>query len=162
LLSKKLKIKIYRTIILPVVLYGCETWSLTLRQERRLMVFENRVLRRAFGRKRDEVTGEWRKLHNEELSDLYSLTNIVRVVKSRRMRWTGHVARMGEGGGVDRVLVEKPEGKRPLGRPRSRWEDNIKTDLQEVRGGCGDWRELAQDRERWWALVSTVMNLRVP
>ena len=95
LLSKKLKIKIYRTIILPVVLYGCETWSLTLREERRLRVFENRVLRRVFGPKRDKVTGEWRKLHNEELSDLYSLPNIVRVVKSRRMRWTGHVARMG-------------------------------------------------------------------
>ena len=88
---------IYRTMILPVVLYGCETWSLTLREERRLRVFENGVLRRVFGPKRDEVTGEWRKLHNEELSDLYSLPNIVRVVKSRRMRWAGHVARMGEG-----------------------------------------------------------------
>ena len=95
LLSKKLKIKIYRTIILPVVLYGCETWSLTLREERRLRVFENRVLRRVFGPKRDEVIGEWRKLHNEELSDLYSLPNIARVVKSRRMRWAGNVARMG-------------------------------------------------------------------
>jgi len=162
LLSKKLKIKIYRTIILPVILYGCETWSLTLREEPRLRVFENRVLRRVFGPKRDEVTGEWRKLHNEELSNLYSLPNIVRVVKSRRMRWTRHVARMGEGRGVHRVLVGKPEGKRPLGRPRRRWEDNIKMDLQEVRGGCGDWMELAQDRDRWRALVSMVMNLRVP
>ena len=132
LLSKKLKIKIYRTIILPVVLYGCETWSRTLREERRLRVFENRVLRRVFGPKRDEVTGEWRKVHNEELSDLYSLPNIVRVVKSRRMRWAGHVARMVEGRGVHRFLVGKPEGKRPLGRPRRRWEDNIKMDLQEV------------------------------
>ena len=130
LLSKKLKIKLYRTIILPVVLYGCETWSLTLKEERRLRVFENRVLRKVFGPKRDEVTGEWRKLHNEELSDLYSLPNIVRVVKSRRMRWAGHVARMGEGRGVHRVLVGKPEGKRPLGRPRRKWEDNIKMDLQ--------------------------------
>jgi len=92
-----LKIKIYRTIILPVVLYGCETCSLTLREERRLRVFENRVLRRVFGPNRDEVTGEWKKLHNEELSNLYSLPNIVRVVKSRRMKWAGHVARMGEG-----------------------------------------------------------------
>ena len=97
LLTKKLKIKIYRTIILPVVLHGCETWSLTLREERRLRVFENRVLRRVCGPKRDEVTGEWKKLHNEELSDLYSLPNIVRVVKSIRMRWAVHVARMGEG-----------------------------------------------------------------
>ena len=93
----KLKIKIYRIIILPVVLYGCETWSLTLRKERQLRVFENRVLRRVFGPKREEVTGEWGKLHNEELSDLCSLPNIVRVVKSRRMRWAGHVACMGRG-----------------------------------------------------------------
>jgi hypothetical protein len=107
LLSKNLKIKIYRTIILPVVFYGCETWSLTLREERRL----------------------------------------------RRMRWAGHVARMGEDRGVHGVLVGKPEGKRPLGRPRRRWEDNIKMDLQEVGGGRGNWKELAQDRDRWRALV---------
>jgi len=148
LLSKKLKIKIYRTLILPVVLYGCETWSLILREERRLRVLrDNR---------------EWRKLHNEELSDLYSLPNIVRVVKWRRMRWAWHVARMGEGRGVYRVLVGKADGKRPLGRPRHRLEDNIKMDVQEVGGGFGNWRELAQDRDRWRALVSTVMNLRVP
>jgi len=120
------------------------------------------VLRRVFGPKGVEVTGEWRKLHNEELSDLYSLPNIVRVVTSRRMRWVGHVARIGKERGVDWVLVGKHEGKRPLGRPRRRWEDNIKLDLQEVGGGCGDWMELAQDRDRWQALVSTVMNLRVP
>jgi len=117
---------------LPVVLYGCETWSLTLREECRLRVFENRLLRRIFGSKRDEVTGDWRKLHKEELNDLYSSPNIVRVIKSRRMRWAGHVARMGEGRGVYRVLVGKPEGKRPLGRPRRRWEDNIKMALQEM------------------------------
>ena len=98
---------------------------------------------------------------NEELRDLYSLPNIVRVVKSRRMRRAGHVARMGVGRGVHRVLVGKPEGKRPLGRPRRRWEDNIKMDLREV-GGCGDRMELAQDRDRWRALVNTVMNFRVP
>ena len=114
-----------------------------------------------FGPKRDEVTGEWRKLHNEELRYLYSLPNIVRVAKSRRMRWAGHVARMGEGRGVHRFLVGKPEGKRPLGRPRRRWEDIINMALQEVRGG-GDWMELAQDRDRWRALVNTAMNLRVP
>ena len=133
-----------------------------MREERRLRVFENRLLRRVFGPKRDEVTGERRKLLNEELSDLYSLPNIVRVVKSRRMRWAGHVARMGQGRVVHRVLVGKPEGKRQLGRPRRRWEDNIKMDFQEVGGGCEDWMELAQDRDRWRALVSTVMNLRVP
>jgi len=111
LVSKNLKIKIHRTIILPVVLYGCETWSLTLREECRLRVFENRVLRRIFGPKRDEVTEEWRKLHNEEPNELYSPPNIVQVIKSRRMRWAGHVACMGEGRGMYRVLVGKPEGK---------------------------------------------------
>jgi len=108
------------------------------------------------------VTGEWRKLHNQELNDLYSSPSIVRVIKSRRMRWAGHVARMGEGRGLYRVLVGKPEGKRPLGRPRRRWEDNIKMDLQEVAGGGMDWIDLAQDRDRWRALVTAVMNLRVP
>ena len=137
LLSKNLKIKIYRTIILPAVLYGCETWSLTLREEHRLRVFENRVLRRIFGPRRDGVTGEWRKLHNEELNSLYSSPNIVRVIKSRRLRWAGHVARMEEGRGVRKVLVGKPEGKRPLGRPRRRWEDNIKMDLEEGVVGTG-------------------------
>jgi hypothetical protein len=124
-------------------------------------VFENRVLRRVFGPKRDEVTGEWRKLHNKELNDLCSLPSIVQVVKSRQMRWAGHVEHMGEDRGVHRVLVWKPEGKRPLGRPRCGWED-IKMDLQEVGGGRGDWMELAQDRDRWQALVGTVRDFRVP
>ena len=125
-------------------------------------MFENRVLRRVFGPKRVEVRGEWRKLHNEELGDLHSLPNIVRMVKSRRMRRAGHAAGTGEERGVHRVRVGKPEGKRPLGRSRRRWEDNIKMDLQEVGGGCGDWMELAQDRDRWRALVGTVRSLRVP
>ena len=107
------------------------------------------------------MTGEWRKLHNEELNDLYCSPNIVRIMKWRKMRLAGHVARMEEGRGVHKVLVGKPEGKRPLGRPRRRWEDNIKTDLVEVGRGCGDWMELAKDRDRWRALVSTVMNFRV-
>ena len=119
--------------------------------------FENRVLRRIFGPKRDEVTGEWRKLHNEELNDLYCSPNIIRVIISRKIGWVGHVTHMGEKRVAHKVLVGKLEGKRPLGRPRSRWEDNIKMDLQEV-----DWIDLAQDRDRWRALVTAVMNLRVP
>jgi hypothetical protein len=106
--------------------------SLTLREEQRLREFENRVLWRIFGPKRDEATGEWRRLHNEELNELYSSPNIIRVIKSRRMRWARHVARMGEKRGAYRILVGRPEGRRPLERPRGRWEDNIKTDFQEV------------------------------
>jgi hypothetical protein len=161
LLSKNTNFKIYRTIILPVVLYSCETWSLTLREERRLRVFENRLLRRIFGNKRDEVTGEWRKLHNEELNDLYPLPNIVRVVKSSRIRWAKHVERMEEDREVHRLLVGKREEKWPLGRPRRRWENNIKMDLQEVEGGDGDWMELAQNRDRWRPLVGTIRKFRV-
>ena len=146
LLSKNLKIKIYRTIILPVVLYGCETWSLTFREEHRLRVFENRVLRGIFGSKRDGMTGEWRKLHNEELNDLYCSSNILRVINSRRLRWAGLVARLEEGRVVHKVLVRKPEGKRPLGNPIRRSEDNNMMDLEEEGRGCGDWMELAKDR----------------
>jgi hypothetical protein len=121
LLSKSTQIRVYRTIVLPVVLYGCETWSLALREEQRLRVFENRVLRRIFGPKRDELTGEWRRLHNEELNDLYSSPNIIRVIKSRRMCWTGHVARIGEGrGGEGRGERERPKGKKPFGKPTRR------------------------------------------
>jgi hypothetical protein len=137
LLSKNTNIRAYRTIILPVVLYGCETWSLTLREEQRLRMFKHRVLRRIFGPKRDEATGEWRKLHNEELDDLYSSPNIIRVIKLRRMRWVGHVAHMGAKRGAYRVLVGRPEGRRPLARRRHRWEDNIKMDLQDVGWGHG-------------------------
>jgi hypothetical protein len=124
-------------------------------------VFENRVLRRIFGPKRDEVTGEWIKVHNEEFNNLYSSPTIVRLMKSRRIIWAGYVARMGEGRGAYRILVGKPEGKRPLGRPRRRWEDNVKMDLQEVECGGMDWIELAQDRNRWRTLVNAVMNIRV-
>jgi hypothetical protein len=122
---------IYKTII-SLLWHECETWWLTLKEEHRLRVFENRVLKRIFGPKRDEETGEWRKLHNEELNDLYSTPNILRVIKSRRMRWAGHAARMWGRRGVYRVLVGKPEGKRPLERPRRGWEDNIKMDSWEV------------------------------
>jgi hypothetical protein len=115
------------------------------------------VLRRIFGPKRDEATGEWRRLRNEELNDLYSSPNIIRVIKSRRMRWAGYVARMGEKSGAYRILVGRPEGRRPLGRPRRRWEDSIKMNLQDVGWGM-DWIELAQDRDRWRVLVNAVMH----
>jgi len=133
-----------------------------LREERKLRVFENMVLRTIFGPRREEVTGEWRRLYNEDLNDLYFTPNIVRVIKSRRMRWAEHVARMDEEREVYRALVRKLEGKRLLRRPRCRWVDNIRMDLQEV--GCGymDWIGLAQVRDRWRTLVRAVMKFRVP
>jgi hypothetical protein len=140
-----------------VVLYGWETWSLTLSEEHRLKVFENRVLRRIFGPKRDEVIGGWRKLHTE-LHNLYCSPSIIRIIKSRRMKWAGHVARMGEKRNAYRILVGKVEGKRPLGRPRRRWEDNIKMDLRKIGWGGMDWIDLAQDRDQCRALVNMVMN----
>jgi len=131
LISKNVNFKIYKIIILPVVLYGCETWTMTLREERRLRVFENRVLKKIFGPKKDNVTREWRKLHNEELNDLYSPI-IVRVIKMGTIRWAEHVASMGEMRGVYTVLVGKPEGMRPLGRLQHRWKDNIQMNLQQA------------------------------
>jgi hypothetical protein len=132
-----------------------------LREEHRLRVFENRVLRRIFGPKSEE-DGSWRKLHNDELHSLYSSPNIVMAIKSRRMRWAGHVARMGQGRGVYRVFVGSPECKRPLGRPRRSWEDNIKLDLREIGIDGANWIQLAQDRVQWRAFVNTVMNFRFP
>jgi hypothetical protein len=125
-------------------------------------VFENRVLRRIFGPKRDRVMGGWRKLHKEELHNVYSSSTIIRIIKSRRIRWMGHVARMGEKRNVYRLLVGKPEGKRPLGRLRRKWIDNIKMDLLEIVLNVVDWIGLDQDRYRWRALVNSVMNLWVP
>jgi hypothetical protein len=160
-MTRNLKVKIYKTTIMPVVLYGCETWSLALREEHRLRVFEIRVLRRIFRHKRDEVTGEWRKLHNElhneELHNLYSSPDIIRQVKSRRMRWES----MGKEKKVYKVLLGRPEGKRPLGRPRRMWEDGVRMDLREIDLRSVDWIRLAHDRDRWRAVVSAVMNLRV-
>jgi hypothetical protein len=153
-------LKYKKTIILPVVLYGFKTWSLTLGKEHRLRVLENSVLRKIFGPKREE-NGSWRKLHYDELHNLYSSQNIVRVIKSRRMKWAGHVTHMAEGKGVYRVLVGRSEGKRPLGRPRHRWEDNIKMDLREIGIGGVNWICLSQDRVQWQAFVNTVMNLWV-
>jgi hypothetical protein len=120
------------------------------------------VLRRISGPERDEVTGGCRKVHNEELRDLYSSLSIISIIKSRRMRWAGHVARMGEKGNAYRLLVGKPEGERPRGRPRRRWVDNIKMDLLDIDWGAVDWIGLAQDRDKWRALVNAVMNFRVP
>jgi hypothetical protein len=124
-------------------------------------VFENRVLRRIFGLKRDDVKGEWRKLHNEELRDLYSSPSIIRIIKSRRMRWAGHVVRLGQKRNAYRLQVGQPEGKRPLERPRHTWVDNIRMDLGEVGWGNVDWIGLAQDRNRWTAVVNLVLNLRI-
>jgi hypothetical protein len=160
LLSRNLQVKMYSTLILPVVLYGCETWSLTLREEHRLTFFENRLLRRIFGPKRDEITGEWGKLHNGELHILYSSPDIIRQIKLRRMRWAGRVARMGEGRNMYRVLVGKPEGRNHLkdqgveGRMGSKWT------LGRLVGGV-EWIHLAQGRDRWRAVVNSVMNLWV-
>jgi hypothetical protein len=125
-------------------------------------VFENRVLGRIFGPKRDEGTGDWRKLHNEELHNLYSSPSLVRIIKSRRMRWAGHVARLGEKRNAYRILVGKPEGKRPHGRPRHRWVDNIKMDLREIGWDGVDWMDMVEDRNQWRALVNMILNLRVP
>jgi hypothetical protein len=136
LLSKSVTIRICKNIILPVVMYGCETWSLTLREEHRLRMFENRVLRRIFGPKSDEMTVRWRKLRNGELHNLYSSPSIsTRMTNSRRMKWAGPVVRMREKRNACRRLVGTPKGKRPLGRPRSRWVDNIKTDFREIGWG---------------------------
>jgi hypothetical protein len=131
-------------------------------KEHRLRAFENRALRRIFGPNRVELTGGWRKLHNEELHNLYSSPSIITMIKSRRMRWTGHVAQMGEKNNAYRILMGMPEGKRPLGTPRRRWVDNIKMDLREIGWDGMDWIDLAQDMDQWRALVNTVMNLRVP
>jgi hypothetical protein len=132
LANQNIKTEINRTIILSLVLYGCETWSLILREERRLRVFENRVLRKIFRRKTDEVTGEWRRLHSEKLNDVYTSTSISRGIRSRRMRWEGRLALMRERRAAYMVFVRKPERKRPLGRPRNRREDNIKMELHDV------------------------------
>jgi hypothetical protein len=160
--ANNVKIRLYKTIILPVVLYRSETWSLTLKDEHRLRMLEKRVLRRIFGPKRNEMRRSWKNLHNEELHNLYSSPSVIIMLKSRRMRWAGHVARKEKKRKVYRISVGKPEGARPLGRPRCRWEDNIKMDLREIEWRGMDWIDLARDKNQWRALVITVMNLLVP
>jgi hypothetical protein len=152
------KITTYNSIIFPVVLYGCEARSLTLWEEHRLRVFENRVLRWIFGPK----TGDWRKLHNEELRDLYPSASIIRISRSRMTKWAEHVARVEVNKNQYRLLVGKPEGKIPLGRPRRRWVDNIKMNTEEMGWGDVDWIGLARDRDTWTAPVNAVLNVRVP
>jgi hypothetical protein len=146
---------------LPVVMCRCEIWSLKLREQCRLKVFENRVLRRICGPNKDEVTGEWRKLHNAEFYDLYSTPNIIWVIKSRRMRWVGHVAHVGDRRGAYRVLVGRLEGKRPLQRLRHGWDENIKMDIQEVGWSGMDINDLVWNKDRGWAVVNVVMNHQI-
>jgi hypothetical protein len=154
--------RIYKNIILPAVPYGYETWSLKLKEEHRLRVFENRVLRRMFGPKKDGVTGGCRKLRNEELHDLYSSPSIIRIIESRKMKWAGHVAPTGEKKIACRLLVGKEEEKRPLRRSRRNCIDNIKMDRVEIKLDGVDWICLAQDRDKCRALVNAVMSLRIP
>jgi len=159
LISRKLKLKIYITVILPVILYG---YKIGVADEHKLRVFENKVLRKIYVPKRDEMTGEWRRLHKEKLHGLYDSPDVVRIMKSRRLRWADHVARMGEKRRLYSILVGKPEGKRSLGRLRRRWEDNIRRHLREV-GVCDEnWLDLAQGRSRWRTFITAAMNLRVP
>jgi hypothetical protein len=132
-----------------------------LREEHRLSVFQNRMLR-IFGPKRNEVIGDWRKMHNEELHNLYSSPSIIRMIKTRRMRWREHAARMEQKINAYRIQMEKRDGRIPLGRPRRRWKENIKTGLGKIQWGGMNWIHLAQDRDQWRAFVNTVMNLRVP
>jgi hypothetical protein len=146
---------------IPAVLYKFETYYLMLREGYRLRVFKNRVLKRIFEPKRTEVTGGWRTLHNEELHSLFS-TNIIGMIKSRRMRWVGHIVYMGEIRYAHNILVGRPEGMRPLGRPRLRWKDNIKVDLWEIWFGGVDWICLAEQKDQWWACVNTVMKPLLP
>jgi hypothetical protein len=160
LLYKNTKIKIYRTIILSVVLYGCETWPVTLKEEHRLRVIENKVLRKIFGPKRVEVTEKWRRLHNEELYALYFSPNIIQVIRSIIMRWAVHMARMGDRRGAYRVLMGRRDGKNHLEDIEVDGRIILKWIFKKWNGGM-DWIALAQDRDRWRALVNAVMNFRV-
>jgi len=158
LLTENFRIKIYKTLILPVALHGCETQFLILREERTLSVFGNRVLRKMFGPKREEVAGGWRR----QLHNLYVSLNINWMIKSRKMRWTEHVARMGDMRNEYKIFVVEPERKRPYRRPERRWEGSITMDLREIGWVGVDWIHVAQDGDRWRDLVNTVINFQVP
>jgi len=161
-LTKNIKIKMYRTITLPVVLYGCETWSFTMGEEHGLRMFKNRVRRKIFGSRWEEVIGEWRRLHIEEVNELYPSPNIIQAIKSKRMRWARHVAHMRESRGAYMVLVGKPGGKWPLEDPGINGRIILKWILKKWDGGGTDWIDPAQTKDRRWALVNAVMNLQVP
>jgi len=145
---------------LPVVLYGCEAWSLALSEEHRPRVFENRILRRIFRPMRNE-NGEWRRFHSEEIYSLYRSPNLVRVINSKRLRWAGQVARIEEGRSALKILTGTPAGKRPVERPRGRWEDNIRIDLKETCINTRNWVDSAHDRDYWRAFVNAALNLWV-
>ena len=152
ILSRNIKLRIYKTIILSVVLYGCETRSLTLKEEKKLRIFENKIARKIFGPRKDEQRDEWRKLHNLELYNLYGIPDIIRTLRLRRLQLARNVARMGNGRRAHKFLVGKSEGTRPRGRSKIRWEDYIIKDLKEV-DYESDWMTLAQDRVTWRAYV---------
>ena len=157
--SRATKLRLYTSVIRPVATYACEAWTLTKELERRLYVFENGILRRIYGNVRDEATGEWRWRHNRELRDMSRLPPITSFVRSQRLRWAGHVARMADVTLLRRVLDGVPEGRRPIGRPRLRWADCIKQDLQLLGVANPErWREMAQDRRRWRLLVAAAKD----
>ena len=161
-ISRRTKVQVYTAIIRPIVLYGSETWQLTKELERRLEVFERTILRRIFGPVRDEVTGEWRWRHNQELMDLARIPVITSIQRSYRLRWAGHVARMGDERTPKRVMMGQLQGRRPLGRPKKRWSDNLREDLQQLGVDHRRWMEQAAERRTWRRLVRAARDHQGP
>ena len=158
MLSRATKTQIYTTIIRPVVLYGCETWRLTKESERRLNVFERSILRKIWGPVMDDEAGEWRRRHNHELIALSGLPPITNVIRSQRLRWAGHASRKEDGQLVKEIMVGRPLGTRPLGRPRKRWIDNMKEDMNKLGEDPEEWRQLSEDRAVWKRLVKAARD----